>query len=81
MAHINRPTQRLYIPNIPNHLTHYSGSLFKDQAAFCTHPIHKILAARSSDMIHIELVYTNIDPSWAMETANSLHQKRKLKCL
>lgn len=80
MAHINRPTQGLYIRNIPNHLTHYSGSLLKDQAAFCTHLIHKILAARSSNMIHFELVYTNIEPSWAMKTVTSLQQRRRLKC-
>lgn len=72
MAHIRRPKQGPYYP----------GSMFKDQPAFYSHLIQKILEARvSANVIHLRLVYNDIDPSWIVKTMNSLKQRKRWKCL
>ena len=69
--------------SFPKHLEAcYSGSMFKDQSAFCSHLIQKISEARvSTNIIQLRLVYNDIDPSWIVETMDSLKQRKRWKCL
>ena len=80
MAHMKRPTQGPYFPKYLEIC--YSGSMFKDQSDFCSHLIRNILEAWvSNNAMHLGFFYNDIDPSWIMETINSLKQRKRWKCL
>lgn len=59
----------------------YNGSTFKNALDFQLHLTQGVLEERASNNdTHIELVYTDIKPSWATDTVNAL-ERRRLVCL